>query len=186
MGDSISCWGGLCLWAIVPVFLCASICGCEQNPSQPKNSGNGAANKKKAAPKVELTDEQKRQKVAELIEQLKDEEVGRRMQAADGLGDLGAAAKSAVPALIGALNDEDILVRRDASYALGSIGPDALPALIEALKSPHENVRRGSVHALGRMGPAARDALPALTEARNDEGIRMVSDDAIKKIKGSD
>ena len=62
------------------------------------------------------------------------------------LRDLGAGAKSAVPALTAALKDRDLYVRRFAARALGEIGPDAqsaVPALNKALEGqPSAEVRR--------------------------------------------
>jgi len=57
-----------------------------------------------------------------------------RAKAVNALGELGSAAKSAVPALIDALKDASI--RADAATALGNIGPaakDAVPVLREAV-----------------------------------------------------
>src|SRR5947207_930611 len=50
--------------------------------------------------------------VPDLIQQLKDREAGTRRDAASALADLGPQAKPAVPALILALKDKDLYVRR--------------------------------------------------------------------------
>jgi HEAT repeat protein len=52
---------------------------------------------------------------------------------------MGSRAHTAVPALIIALEDEDVGVRRNAARALGQIGPEAreaVPALMRALRDP--------------------------------------------------
>jgi HEAT repeat protein len=62
-----------------------------------------------------------------------------RAPAADALGSIGPAAKSATEPLAKRLStkDEQVFVLRSVAYALGNIGPDAkaaLPALESALK----------------------------------------------------
>ncbi len=69
-----------------------------------------------------------------LIAALKDEDKEVRGRAANALGQIGPAAKEAVPALIAALKDEDRLVRLHAAWALGQIGPAAIPALEAAAR----------------------------------------------------
>lgn len=59
--------------------------------------------------------------VAPLIETLKDRNAVRRAGAAYALAQLGPTAKAAVPALVKALKDDDINVRRQAAYALQRI-----------------------------------------------------------------
>lgn len=107
------------------------------------------------------------------------------MDAADCLGDMGAEAKPAVPALIDALNkyqnfdtgDGIITIRSAAAEALGKIGdPAAIAPLIEILKSSDpvtrsdagnfaspQPVERTShlavVKALGMFGPKAKEAV---------------------------
>lgn len=129
-------------------------------------------------------------KVAALIENLKDEDEQVRRDAATALGDIGPAAKDAVPALIVALKkDADEDVRRNVATALGEIGPmakGAVPALIIALKKDvDEEVRRNTAIALGEIGPAAKDAVPALTQALKDEDedLRDAAQTALKKIQ---
>ena len=88
------------------------------------------------------------------------------------------AAKDAVPALITALEDENVYVRHLATNTLGQIGSaakDAVPALITALGDENENVRFTAVHALGQIGPAAAPAVPALITAfsSGDENLHV-------------
>ncbi len=77
--------------------------------------------------------------------------------------------KNAIPSLIEALVDTNVIVRMESASALGVIGPgasNAVPALTAAL---HDNVPKmgdffhgKAVLALGRIGPAAASAVPAL------------------------
>lgn len=105
------------------------------------------------------------------IEQLKDADAGKRRDAASNLGH--SRAKSAVPALTGALQDDEWQVRSAAAVALGQIGPDAASAtarLVEVLqKDARDSVRGDAAWALGRIGPGAAAAVPALMKALSDE-----------------
>jgi len=75
----------------------------------------------------------------------------QRMLAADVLGEKDAEAIAAIPALAGALSDEDAGVRRAATASLGYLAEydtRALPALLGALEDPDANVREAAVNAL--------------------------------------
>src|SRR4029453_11359647 len=75
--------------------------------------------------------------VQELTVTLKGEKVAERAAAARILGEMGAAAKDAVPDLQAALADADKEVRRSAARSLGDIGPaskSAVGALGKTLK----------------------------------------------------
>src|SRR5439155_5502063 len=88
---------------------------------------------------------------------LKDKDKAVRQNAAYALGEIGQAAKDAVPALLKALKDEDTEVKKYAMGALGEIGPDAkaaVPALIETLKD--DDLRYHAASALGGIGPEGR------------------------------
>ena len=101
-----------------------------------------------------------------LLEALADQDI-RRMTAR-ALGQLGTRAKSAVPALVAALRDENEIVRFYVAEALGQIGGEAVPALAEALKNEDVWVRFYAAQTLGSMGPAAQPAVAALAEAIRD------------------
>jgi HEAT repeat protein len=75
----------------------------------------------------------------------------------------------AFPALIEALGDERLMVRRGAGSALVAIGKPAVPALIEALKDERAEVREYVAWSLGNIGDAR--AVPALVEALKDENV---------------
>jgi HEAT repeat protein len=100
---------------------------------------------------------------------LKDPDPGIRGWAVIALGNQGPAAASAIPALIEALPDPDLIQLRDivcltctylAADALAHIGPPAIPALKEALTK--EAARHQAALALARMGPRARAAAESL------------------------
>ena len=88
--------------------------------------------------------------------------VGRGL-AAEALGRVGPAARSAVPVLVAAASDARPDVRWRAIWALGRIGPAAAPAvplLRAALADP--DVRWRAADALGAIGPRAVEARPDL------------------------
>ena len=87
-----------------------------------------------------------------------------RLLAADSLGRVGDVA---VPALVKALNDEELPERWLAALALGRMGEDGASAaadLAAALNDDDEQVRSAAAHALSELGPAAIEALPAMKE----------------------
>lgn len=119
--------------------------------------------------------EEKKDKVEELIAQLKDKDKEVRYTAAEALGKIGD--KRAVPALIEALKDKDENVRWKSAYALGDLGDKkAVPPLIETLKNKGEEwlVRDAAAGVLGcELGD--KRAIPALIEALKDESKEVRS-----------
>ncbi len=103
--------------------------------------------------------------------------------------------------LVAGLQDPDAGVRADSALvlvdALKGTGPGAqtesaqplaaLHGLAEALKGGDRDVRLVSVVVLGRVGPAAKEAVPALSEAlQNDEysAVREAAARALGRIGG--
>ena len=89
--------------------------------------------------------------------------------AAQELGRVGSAARSAVPELIGAAADPRPDVRWRAVWALGRIGAQAsmaVPALRAALSDTE--LRWRAAEALGEIGPPARMAEPDLVPLLHD------------------
>lgn len=89
-----------------------------------------------------------------------------RLQAARTLGRLGAAARTAIPALQKRVaEDPELEVRIAAAAALAESGADAapcVPCLLELFNEPQADARRTVLYALGRIGPPAREAIPLL------------------------
>ena len=118
-----------------------------------------------------------------LIEALSDKDGDVRHFAASALGRIGPTAKPAVRPLIRLLHDEGVLIRLAAAEALGRIhgdprgtgeaSPPLIRALVGALKDEESSVRWSAAQALGEIGPAAKEAVPALTDALNDNNRRV-------------
>src|SRR4051794_28012863 len=75
----------------------------------------------------------------------------QRVHAVMVLGLMGEQAQAAIPALIDALRDEDVRVRRMITAALSEIGPPsrtAVPVLVHSLRDRNEVVRRRAAIAL--------------------------------------
>jgi HEAT repeat protein len=83
-----------------------------------------------------------------LVEALRDENADVRLLAAMQLqGGPGRGAETA-RALVAALRDPHVGIRREAAAALGSVGPASWPVLREALADPDPRVRAGAAVAL--------------------------------------
>lgn len=122
------------------------------------------------AGRAEAAEEAARQPtVAELTAQLGAADPAARVSAAEALAEQGKAARTAIPALIQSLQDEEAEVRAASAHALGrlTMEPDkAIPALAAKL-GDEALTRRGPVWvsaglALGNYG---RAALPHVTPA---------------------
>src|SRR5262249_5587294 len=77
--------------------------------------------------------------------------------------------KTAVPALVAAVKDDNAAVRYHAVAILGGMGADgapAIPELIDAAKSPKEDagVRQRAIYALGEIRAAEQRCVPCLLE----------------------
>lgn len=98
-----------------------------------------------------------------LTDALRSEAAARRETAAEILGRIGPPARSAVSALLAALQDKTPSVSLIAAMALAEIDPTragpAVPLLADALDTP------GAAQALAHLGSDARAAVPALIAA---------------------
>lgn len=128
--------------------------------------------------------EQKSATILDLIRQLSSNDFHARQHAARQLGNLGLAARDAVPALAKALHDNFPEVRGSASKALGQIGTPAVNELVKALKDRDAGVRTRAAQALGQAGPDAKEAVPALIEALKDKhvDVRVAAVDALGEM----
>ena len=104
-----------------------------------------------------------------LIPALKNDRGCACSSAASTLGWMGEEARSAGPALIQALQqDQSLYVRSRVALALGKIGSvDAVPALTQSLKDPNQEVRASAAKLLGKM--RKMEIAPALTQVLQDE-----------------
>jgi hypothetical protein len=113
------------------------------------------------------------------------EALGRRSSAATDLGELGPAAKVALPSLIQALKGADVGMHESAIKALGKIHSDpdvVIPLLIPYLTNDDLNDEAAS--ALGDYGRLAEEAFPRivpLLKAKDDDA-RAAARVALKKI----
>jgi HEAT repeat protein len=101
--------------------------------------------------------------------------------AARTLSLFGPEARSAIPALVEAMQAKDSEVRWNAIRTLGKIGPEArtaVPALIKALKDEDALVREHAAESLGEIGPDAREAVGPLIETLKDRVARVRRDTA--------
>ena len=115
--------------------------------------------------------------ISELVSDLESSDAKKRRVAAYQLNQLGAGAAEAVPALVKALDDDEVQVFFHAVTALARIGPKAeaaVPALVERLGKSRgrygEQRQIRSAFALSRIGapavPALRGALCEKDEAQ--------------------
>ncbi len=97
-----------------------------------------------------------------------------RIQALDGLAELGASASAAVPALTVALADGDEEIVWHAARTLGAVGEGAataVPKLTAALEDERPKVRGYAAYALGRIGKPALAAADKLIELAFDKEV---------------
>ena len=109
-----------------------------------------------------------------LIRDLKHKEADVREEAAHQLGEMGPAAKKAVPSLIKLLKDEDCWLPGTAAVALGKIGPSAkkaLPQLVVMLSDSSTQLRTTVTEVLAKFGTTALSELKKAFK-RGDEDHR--------------
>lgn len=110
---------------------------------------------------------------------------GRRIEAAETIGELGPAAKSAIPALLQALKGNDAAVRSAAISALGEIHSEPetiIPLLTTYLDN--ENLNDEAAKALGDYGALAKAAVPKIVPMLHapDKDARAAAAEALLKI----
>jgi HEAT repeat protein len=134
-----------------------------------------------------LPDEYREDSVTILIQALNAPDEDIRALAVVGLGELGAAPSTILPAMTGAMHDCCEQVRRRAIRSLGDLGAPALPSLphlVAALRDPSLCVRMEAMAALGRFGTEAEPAIPDLVAllGHEDTRVRTVAGATLKRI----
>jgi HEAT repeat protein len=111
-----------------------------------------------------------------LVKALDHDNLQLRTQVLGSIGQLGPAAKAAVPKLTELAKGGDVPLRFQAIAALWQIGPDARPAaavLVENLKDPNASVVNQSLNALRGIQPDPKTVVPALQEMlKNSNGYQ--------------
>ncbi len=131
-----------------------------------------------------------------LVEALGCADARVQARAAEVLGDMGPAAREAVPALIKTVRKTESWeaiqagVHSSAVYALGAVRDErAVPILIEVLEDDDPTIYGKAVYALGTFGPKAKMSIPVLNkllgrnvESQYDEDMRTLIMEALRKI----
>jgi HEAT repeat protein len=123
-----------------------------------------------------------------LLAALRDNNEDVRREAAQALGQLGAATPDVTAGLLAALRDDkEEWVRRYAAQALGELGaatPDVTGGLLTALRDNNEDVRQEAAQALGQLGAASPDVTGGLLAALRDDAVdvRYYAAQALERI----
>jgi HEAT repeat protein len=96
--------------------------------------------------------------------ELRSPKAEERRVAAIELGRLGSKAEPALPELVQAMHDPDLLVAHEACNTLVRIGPNATPLVAKKLRDESPWVRWQAMDVLLRLGPDAKAAVPALAD----------------------
>ncbi|MDF0552464.1 HEAT repeat domain-containing protein [Kamptonema sp. UHCC 0994] len=123
--------------------------------------------------------------IAPLIAKLKSNDERELNAAIEKLRKIG---EPAIPALIQALGDKNLLVRRSAGEVLGKIGKPAIPALVQALKDSDVQIRRRAANVLAiiidstritysnwEKSPEAKTVVSALIPLLKDSDANVLS-----------
>lgn len=110
---------------------------------------------------------------------------GRRIKAAQSLGDFGPVAKSAVPALIQTVKGNDERIHEAAVRALGSIHSDpdvVIPFLTSYLDN--DDLNDEAATALGNYGSLAKSAVPKIIPLlhASDDDAQAAAHNALLQI----
>ena len=93
--------------------------------------------------------------VAALTEALRDRAAPHRAEMLNQLGQLGSAAASSAPVVVGLVRDADLVVRTQAVMAMQRFGAAAVPSILTLFEDKDPHVRRDACLALGLLGPSA-------------------------------
>ena len=121
------------------------------------------------------------------IRQLKSPISSVRSSAAQGLGQIGPGARTAVPELLLMLQDQSPDVVSSAAWALGHIemrspDPDVIAALRDCLKHPDGEARRYAAYALSLCGGGAAAAVEDLIDKLDDPHMGCWAAQALGEI----
>lgn len=117
-----------------------------------------------------------------LLGALKSDDSVMRTVAAHALGDLGPAAKDAVPDLIANLDHREPFVREEVVAALSAIGEPAAKPLTDALQNQNPKIREGAVTVLAAVpSKTATPALLDLLAKEQDASVRAALFPALAK-----
>src|SRR5262249_51149379 len=122
----------------------------------------------------------------DLIKQLqdkKDPEV--RMAAAKQIAEMGPEAKPALPALVGALKDDNLYVRRFALQAIGEVGPEAKSVVADVMnvmkKEGKKEVLQAAAATLGKIKDksAVKPLADLVKDSKKDDAVRQKAAEAL-------
>jgi HEAT repeat protein len=125
--------------------------------------------------------------VAKWIEALKDQKDSENAaEARQALGPNGPYAKSAIPALIDALDEKEEAVRLEIVAVLADYGVAAEPSLVRALQRPEALVRVGVLYALGGVSPESIEAVTAMIGTLKDSNpeVRVAAARCLNGVGG--
>ena len=115
--------------------------------------------------------------IASLIEKLKTNDERELYIVTQKLQKIG---EPAIPALIEALQDKNLLVRQSAAEVLKLIGRPAIPALAKALKNSDANVRSSAASAWSDIKTAVPQLVPLLKDS--NANVRIIAASALGSI----
>jgi HEAT repeat protein len=131
-------------------------------PEPPGPRAKAGAGEPKAAPDPRLE---------EWLEELKSPLKAKRLAALRAVGNWGAAARGALPALSAHLRHKDKDLADQAARALAQVGAAAVPELLKALDDPALSPR--ALWALAVIGPEARAAAGPVSELLKDRDPKV-------------
>ena len=141
-----------------------------------------------AAALLGLTTSERHEAILPLVRALSDEDETVGFAAGNSLRNAGRDAL--LPVLHDALQSQNDRLRWNAAVFLNEWGPDeakrTVPVLMQALlRHSNSRFRAKAAVLLGQLGPEGKEAIPALTQALQDQDalVRDRAADALKKIQ---
>ena len=100
---------------------------------------------------------------------------------------LAAEYEKLIPALIGALGEEDQQTWSNASETLVALGYESVPALLKAIRGDNAEIRSRAAWAIGKIASGQyvpHEAVPVLIQALKDEDqlVKQAATYAIKQL----